>query len=46
VGIARASWLVTTAVCVIAAILLLTASYYGYAIVTIVLALAAGINLL
>jgi hypothetical protein len=45
-ALARISWTVTTLACVIAAIMLLTASFYGYAIVTAVLALAAGINLL
>jgi hypothetical protein len=44
--LARISWSVTTLVCVVAAILLLTASFYGYAIVTAVLSLAAAINLL
>jgi hypothetical protein len=41
----RIAWIVTVAVCVIAALLLLLSGYVGYAGVLLAVALAAAINL-
>ncbi len=43
--LARISWLVTVAICVIAAFILLLSGYDGYAGVVLAVALAAAINL-
>ncbi len=43
--LARISWLVTVAICVIAALILLLSGYDGYAGVVLAVALAAAINL-
>ena len=41
----KIAWLVTVAICVIAALILLLSGYIGYAGVVCSVALAAGINL-
>jgi hypothetical protein len=41
----RISWLVTVAVCLIAALLLLLNGYYGYSGVLLAVGLAAAVNL-
>ena len=41
----KIAWLVTVAICVIAAVILLLSGYVGYAGVVSAVALAAGINL-
>ncbi len=41
----RASWLTTFLGCLIAAVILLLQGYYGYAVVTLAVALSAAINL-
>ncbi len=41
----RIAWLVTVAICVMAAILLVISSYYGYAGVLAAVGLSAAINL-
>jgi hypothetical protein len=46
VPLSRISWLVTVAVCVIAALLLLLNGYYGYSGVLLAVGAAAGVNLL
>jgi hypothetical protein len=45
VPLARIAWLVTVAICVIAALILLLSGYIGYAGVVLAVALAAAINL-
>jgi hypothetical protein len=45
VDLGRIAWLVTVAACLIAALILLLKSYYGYAGVTLAVAVSAGINL-
>jgi hypothetical protein len=45
VDLARIAWLVTVAVCLVAALILLLQSYYGYAGVTLAVAISAAINL-
>jgi membrane protein YdbS with pleckstrin-like domain len=44
--LARASWSTTAAVFFVCAVVLLVEGYAGYAIVTLVISVAAGINLL
>jgi hypothetical protein len=46
VSLARASWIVVVAVCVIAAILFALSGYTGYTITLIAIGLAASVNLL
>jgi hypothetical protein len=46
VNIGRAAWLVTVGACLIAVLILLLNGYYGYAGVTLAVAISAGINLL
>ena len=43
--LARLSWLVTFAICMIAAVVLLVEAYYGYAGVLAAIGLSAAINL-
>ena len=43
--LSRIAWLVTVAICVVAALILLLSGYDGYAGVTLAVAIAAGINL-
>jgi hypothetical protein len=45
-NLARAAWLVTAGACAIAVVILLLDGYYGYAGVTLAVAISAGINLL
>jgi hypothetical protein len=45
VPLARAAWLVTVAICLIATVILLLSGYDGYAGVVLAVALAAAINL-
>ncbi len=45
-NVGRAGWLLVVIACVTAALILLLQSYYGYAVVTFVVALSAAINLL
>jgi hypothetical protein len=45
VDLARIAWLVTVAVCLVAALILLLQNYYGYAGVTLAVAISAAINL-
>ncbi|HEX2070115.1 MAG TPA: hypothetical protein VHF90_00520 [Thermoleophilaceae bacterium] len=42
----RISWMVTVALCLIAAVLLLISGYSGYAAVLVAIGLAAAVNLL
>ena len=44
--LSRISWLVTVAICLIAALLLLLNGYYGYSGVLLAVGAAAAINLL
>lgn len=44
--LSRISWLVTVAVCLIAALLLLLNGYYGYSGVLLAVGAAAAVNLL
>ena len=46
VDLARLSWTATVFACVIAVVVLLLQGYYGYAIVTLAVAVSAGINLI
>jgi hypothetical protein len=46
VPLSRISWLVTVAVCVIAALLLVLNGYYGYSGVLLAVGAAAAVNLL
>jgi hypothetical protein len=46
VDLARLSWIATVFACVIAVVVLLLQGYYGYAIVTLAVAVSAGINLI
>jgi hypothetical protein len=46
VPLSRISWLVTVAICLIAALLLLLNGYYGYAGVLLAVGVAAAVNLL
>ena len=43
--LSRIAWLTTVAICLIACVLLLTSSYYGYAGVVLAVAVSAAINL-
>ena len=43
--LSRIAWLVTVAICVVAALILLLSGYYGYAGVVFAVALSAAINL-
>jgi hypothetical protein len=45
VPLSRIAWLVTVVACVITALLLLISGYYGYAGITLAVALSAAINL-
>ncbi len=45
VGLARIAWLVTVLACVITIVILMVEGYYGYALVTLAVAVSAGINL-
>ena len=44
--LSRISWLLTVAICVIAALLLLLNGYYGYSGVLLAVGAAAAVNLL
>ena len=44
--LSRISWIVTVAICVIAALLLLLDGYYGYSGVLLAVGAAAAVNLL
>ena len=44
--LSRISWLITVAICAIAALLLLLNGYYGYAGVLLAVGAAAAVNLL
>jgi hypothetical protein len=44
--LSRIAWLVTVAACLVAAVLLLVASYQGYAGVAVAVGASAAINLL
>jgi hypothetical protein len=46
VNIGRAAWVVTVGACLIAVLILVLDGYYGYAGVTLAVAISAGINLL
>jgi hypothetical protein len=46
VNIGRAAWLVTVVACLVAVLILILDGYYGYAGVTLAVAISAGINLL
>jgi hypothetical protein len=46
VNLGRAAWLVTVGACMIAVLVLVLDGYYGYAGVTLAVAISAGINLL
>jgi hypothetical protein len=45
VPLSRIAWLATVIACLITALLLLISGYYGYAVITLAVALAAAINL-
>jgi hypothetical protein len=45
VPLSRIAWLITVAVCLLIAVILLVSGYLGYAGVLLALALSAGINL-
>lgn len=45
VPLARAAWLVTVAICLVAVVLLLISDYFGYAGVVGAVGLSAAINL-
>jgi hypothetical protein len=46
VNLGRAAWLVTVIACLVAVLILILNGYYGYAGVTLAVAISAGINLL
>jgi hypothetical protein len=46
VNLGRAAWLVTSVACLVAVLVLILDGYYGYAGVTLAVAISAGINLL
>lgn len=46
VGLDRIAWIVTVVACLIAVLVLVLESYWGYAGVTLAVAISAGINLL
>ncbi len=43
--LSRIGWLLTVAICLVAAVILLFSDYHGYAAVTFAVGLAAAINL-
>ena len=43
--LARIGWLATVVACLIAVLILALQGYYGYAVVTLAVAVSAGINL-
>ena len=45
VDLARIGWLATVVACLIAVLILALQGYYGYAVVTLAVAISAGINL-
>ncbi len=45
-NLARAAWLLTVLACLVAVLVLILDGYYGYAGVTLAVAISAGINLL
>jgi hypothetical protein len=45
VDLARISWLLTVAVCLVVVLILVLQGYLGYAAVTFAVAISAGINL-
>jgi len=45
VDLARIGWLATVVACLIAVMILAVQGYYGYALVTLAVAISAGINL-
>ena len=45
-SLARASWIITVAICAIAAILFALSGYTGYTITLVAVGLAAAVNLL
>jgi hypothetical protein len=45
VPLSRISWIVTVAICLIAALLLLLNGYYGYSGILLAVAVAAAVNL-
>ena len=45
-SLSRAAWITVTAICAIAALLLLVNGYDGYSIVLLIVGLAAAVNLL
>jgi hypothetical protein len=45
VDLGRIAWLVTVAACLVAVLILLLKGYYGYAGVTLAVAVSAAINL-
>ena len=46
VNLGRVAWLVTVLACLVAVLILILDGYYGYAGVTLAVAISAGINLL
>jgi hypothetical protein len=46
VNLGRAAWLVTVVACLVAVLILILDGYYGYAGVTLAVAISAAINLL
>jgi hypothetical protein len=46
VGLDRIAWIATVVACLIAVVVLILESYWGYAGVTLAVAISAGINLL
>jgi hypothetical protein len=46
VNLGRAAWLVTVVACLVAVLILILNGYFGYAGVTLAVAISAGINLL
>ena len=46
VNLARVAWLTTVGACAVAVLILILDGYYGYAGVTLAVAISAGINLL
>jgi hypothetical protein len=46
VPLSRISWLVTVAICLVAALLLLLNGYYGYSGVLLAVGVAAAVNLI
>jgi hypothetical protein len=46
VNLGRVAWVVTVSACLVAVVILILDGYYGYAGVTLAVAISAGINLL